>query len=882
MKSLERSLGLFAVVAISVGAMLGGEIFVLPAVAAQLTGPSLWLAYLVAALLVMPAALSKAELATAMPDSGGAYLYIERAMGPLSGTVAGIGLWLSLLLKSTFALAVLGSYLSIVVDVSTTVVGLLLLVFVSVLNVVGVRRVSAIQKYIVGGCLVVLTALLVIGRLELPPASAGLEFMSGGIGGFSAAVGLVFISYAGVTKIAAIAEEVRDVSRTIPLGMLISLLTIAALYTGLGWVLARSYTPDALAGDQTPIATLAHDALGPWGATLIAITAVFALLGMTNAGLLAASRFPFAMARGQLAPPTLATIDRRFITPIPAIALSAATMAVFLLTLDVVKIAKLASAFMIAAFMAVNVSVIIFRESRAKWYSPTFRAPLYPFLQVFGILAGGAILVSLGTFPLLGIAIGVGVGSALYFGYGRRRVDRVGVLRQMATRDDLLDDSRAHGTIVGGHSAQTTVALLGTEGSSEALVQLGLSLTPGEDLCVLHLEEVPEQTNLAALARGKDDRVDSIERRLVHLGEEHGVGVQFDVVYTRDLRGTLYDHAALEHSRWVVMGWRDRTERGIIVRDPLQWLTTHLPCNVALYRDAGIRTIRRIMAHAEPGPHDALVATTADALAELHGAEVTFINVVPSDVSEARLRELAEYHHQLGRLCKRPTTSELLRDDGDPTDALVRATARYDLALTGAQTRPSLRSYLRATPHERLTEAAHCAVLQLLAPEKAAHGSIIAADDGSHVELPDPVAVSIGSQAKTKEQLFAELARLFDGASPRIVADTLEPLLWERERTQSTAVGHGVAIPHATVPGLLRTKLAVIVLEERIDYDGRGTGVDVVLSLVGPPGDRQTHLRLLSLIAQRLLETTLLTDLRAAKTPGDVHVAITQSTPRTS
>ena len=157
MKSLERSLGLFAVVAISVGAMLGGAIFLLPAVAAELTGPSLWLAYLVAALLVLHAALSKAELATAMPDSGGAYLYIERAMGPLAGTVAGIGLWLSLLLKSTFALAVLGNYLSLVVEVPLTPVGLALLALVTALNVVGVRRVSAIQKYVVGACLFALS-----------------------------------------------------------------------------------------------------------------------------------------------------------------------------------------------------------------------------------------------------------------------------------------------------------------------------------------------------------------------------------------------------------------------------------------------------------------------------------------------------------------------------------------------------------------------------------------------------------------------------------------------------------------------------------------------------------------------------------------------------
>lgn len=880
MASLERSLGLFGVVAISVGAMLGGAIFVLPAVAAQLTGPSLWLAYLVAALLVMPAALSKAELATAMPDSGGAYIYIERAMGPLAGTVAGLGLWLSLLLKSTFALAVLGSYLTLVVDVSSTAVGMTLLVFVAVLNVVGVRRVSALQTYIVAACMLALVALLVGAAVRLPPRTDEIEFFAHGTLGFASAVGLVFISYAGVTKIAAIAEEVRDVSRTIPAGMLISLVTIAMLYTGLGWVLSRGFSPDELVGDTTPIATLAGAVAGPWGITALAITAVFALLGMTNAGLLAASRFPFAMARDKLAPASLSKIHRRYLTPVPAIIVSVLTMAAFFVTLDVVKIAKLASAFMIAAFMAVNISVLVFRESRAKWYKPTFRAPLYPFLQVFGVLAGGGILVSLGSFPLLGIAISFVAGAALYFGFGRRRVDRLGLLRQMSNRDDLLADNREQGDTVGGQAALTTVALLGAEHSSEGLLNLGLSLTPGEDLSVLHLEEVPEQTDLSALARGTDDRVASVERRMMHLAEEHDVRVHFNVVYTRDLRGTLYDHAALEHTRWVVMGWRDRSERGFIARDPLQWLTTHLPCNVALFRDAGIRTIHRIMAHAQPGPHDGLIATTADSLAALHGAEVTFVNVVPTDASDAQLEELREYHHQLGRLCTRPTSSEVIRDDGDATDALVHATARFDLALTGAQTRPSLRSLLHATPEERLTEQAHCAVLQLLAPEGASHGSIVASDEHAPLLLPEPDAVAIGVSARTKEALFSAVARLFDGLSPRIVADDLEPLLWERERTQNTAVGHGVAIPHATVPGLLRTKLAVLVLSDALDYDGRGTMVDVVLSLVGPPGDRQAHLRLLSLIAQCLLETSLLSDLREAKSAADVHLALTNAMPR--
>ena len=153
MKTLERRLGLGAVVAISISAMLGSGIFVLPGLAAAKTGPLVWLAYLVAGLTVLPAALSKSELATAMPTSGGTYVYLERTFGPLAGTISGIGLWLSLLLKSAFALVGFSAYLSVLVDVPLKPVSLCLLVAITVLNVMGVSIISKMQKFILSGCL---------------------------------------------------------------------------------------------------------------------------------------------------------------------------------------------------------------------------------------------------------------------------------------------------------------------------------------------------------------------------------------------------------------------------------------------------------------------------------------------------------------------------------------------------------------------------------------------------------------------------------------------------------------------------------------------------------------------------------------------------------
>ena len=170
--------------------MLGSGIFVLPGLAAAKTGPMVWLAYLVAGLTVLPAALSKSELATAMPTSGGTYVYLERTFGPLAGTISGIGLWLSLLLKSAFALVGFSAYLSVLVDLPLTPVALVLLLVITILNILGVSVIGKLQKFIIIGVLLALM-LLAIGGIK----SMQLEFMdegfSHGVHGFLAATALV-------------------------------------------------------------------------------------------------------------------------------------------------------------------------------------------------------------------------------------------------------------------------------------------------------------------------------------------------------------------------------------------------------------------------------------------------------------------------------------------------------------------------------------------------------------------------------------------------------------------------------------------------------------------------------------------------------------------
>jgi len=146
---LQKTLTLYDVYSISTGAMFSSGFFLLPGIAAAETGPSVILAYLVAGLLILPSMYSMAELSTAMPKAGGTYYFLDRALGPLAGTVGGLGTWLALVFKSAFALIGMGAYLAIYANVPIQPLAAALAVAFGVLNVVGAKESSLLQRVLV-------------------------------------------------------------------------------------------------------------------------------------------------------------------------------------------------------------------------------------------------------------------------------------------------------------------------------------------------------------------------------------------------------------------------------------------------------------------------------------------------------------------------------------------------------------------------------------------------------------------------------------------------------------------------------------------------------------------------------------------------------------
>ena len=439
---LARSLGLRHVFVLSTGAMLSSGLFLLPGLATAEAGPSAVLAYALAGVVAVPAMLSVAELSTAMPRAGGAYYFLMRAYGPAVGTVSGMATWLSLVLKDAFALVGMSAYLNLVLDVPAKLLAVVLIAAFTCVNIVGTRASALVQMLLVGFVLAVMGWFIVAGLGEAGSGggSGTLEpFFADGAGGLVSVVGLVFVSYGGLTKVASAAEEINDPSRNIPLGMALSLLVSTALYT-LGVLVAVAVVPPAqLHDDLAPIYTAAEAVLPTAGAVLVVLAALAAFSSATNAGILAAARYPLAMSRDRLVGESLGRLNR-FNTPAWGVALAGAGMAVVVLALDVTAIAKVASAFVLLTLALVNSAVLVLRASRIASYAPGFTAPLFPYLQLAGIVIDVYLIVELGATALVLTGASVVLGVVGYLFYGRTRSTHGGAIYHVFERWGQLVD----------------------------------------------------------------------------------------------------------------------------------------------------------------------------------------------------------------------------------------------------------------------------------------------------------------------------------------------------------------------------------------------------------------------------------------------------------
>lgn len=678
---MKRELGIFSVVAISLGAMIGSGIFVLPGLAAKIAGPAAPLAYFIAGLIVIPAAFAKSEMATAMPEAGGTYVFVDKGMGPLMGTVAGFGVWFSLLFKSAFALIGLGAYLDTFADLPVKAVAVALAVSLILLNAVGVKQTASVQRAVVFGVLAMLVVLIALGSSRVD-VTAFAGFFDEGASGLFLATGVIFVSYAGVTKVASVAEEVRNPNRNIPLSILGSLGLMMVVYPAVVFVMIGVVGIDALSGSSIPVVDAAQAITSDTSVDVVAAMAVLALISMANAGLLASSRYPFAMSRNGLAPPIFQRLSKRSGAPVVAILTTGVAMIGLVAFVPILDIAKLASAFQLFVFALENLAVIAFRESKVDWYRPTFRSPFYPWLPLIGILACCALLTQLGTMPLLG-AVGItALGVAWYQVFGRSRVTKqsasLDALRIRATEDLVSTTSESLNSP--GSARLLVIMRQGiTEDRERAVLKLGLQfVAPDGRVGVVHLDG-PNQ------AEGSQEH--PLDEVAATLATDE---VEVDEQRTRIRRTALFN-AMVEHDPdLVLIEIPPLTRRTRPYVNDVRWLREHADRTVLFFHYRGLAHINTITIMGSGGPADVAKITLAHRIAGRSGATLRLGHMLSEAASDAEAESIRAYHARLNEVTGTPTESRVARA-ADLFSVLDELTVGTDLVILGAASRISTR-----------------------------------------------------------------------------------------------------------------------------------------------------------------------------------------------
>ena len=745
--------------AIAIGAMVGSGVFILPGVAfVTVDGPAVVLAFLLAGILILPAAFSASEMATAMPEDGGSYVYVERGMGPLLGTIAGVGNWFMLSFKGALALVGGVPYLVFVAPGIAEYIlplAVTLAIFFTLINIVSTKSAGSLQFVIVGVMIVVLGYFIVGGVPDIVPeqTAGALNFGSGGL---LAATALVFISYAGVIKIAAVAEEVKDPGTTIPRAMIGSLVLTTALYVAVVYVAigivdvsaaveAGRLQPD---GEGPIMGLAAEQALGPIGTAAVVGAALLALASTANAGLLSASRFPFAMARDGLAPPSFETVSERFNTPVLSISVSGAIIVLMIVFLPIDQVAKFGSAFQILVFILVNLALIGFREGAIDDYDPVFTSPLYPWMQIFGMASGVVVLTQVGTVPFLGAALITVVSIIYFYFYVRPRTDREGAV-QTGVRQNVSEAAIERTKELFGEEQRydTLVALTADTPERSRIdmlrIAMDLSSLRNGSVTVGNFKKIPHRAFTAgdttSTRTGTPDWVKAADSLPSTTEERADGGVQkppegdetdtqsaSDVVFkdieTEEIGPAIVEYAAFEEEDFIVLERQVEELHELYGEGLNEHVLKNAPCGVLLVEDRGFEGADEIAVATNSDVYDPVKLLVADAIAEETGATLTLLQAVPEEVSDERRQVVQEYHDELRRVLTVTADSRILETD-DRVEGLSRFANSADLLVTTTERR-GIRGAVFGRPGDRLVDSVDCTAVMVQPPDEQQSGFI--------------------------------------------------------------------------------------------------------------------------------------------------------------
>jgi len=699
-EELAKDLGPLAALTIGVGTMIGAGIFVLPRTAISQAGSFAVVAFVLGGGIALLTAFSASELGTAMPRSGGAYYYVNHALGPLFGSIAGWANWLGLAFASAFYMVGFGQYIQQIFGITGTVgmgpvaldpvkvIALAGAVFFIGVNYVGAKETGRLQNVIVVVLVGILAVFTAYGALRadpanLPPTATFSDTM--------AVTGIIFVSYLGFVQITSVAEEIKDPGRNLPRAVIGSVLLVTVIYALVLVTMAAAVERgfiDALPTEQIAVVEVARLLLGPAGAIAMLLGGLLATASSANASILASSRINFAMGRDGIVSESLNEIHPRFATPYRAIAITGALIVLFIAAGTVETLAAMGSVLHLLIYALLNVALIVMREAKPADYEPDYTVPVYPAVPILGALTALGLIVFIAPLVIALSAALVAGAIVWYFGYARSRATKQGILSEyILDRAEAMPDAAvdaAASVQPDGGEYRVMVPLANPEHESE-LIELAslVAKERGGTVVATHIITVPDQTALER-ARDRVDEIDETSKFLLDRAREDaetfGVEVETHTILSHRSYEEIFDAARTHDADLVVMGWNPGAHGAPgRVEGTVDELVHTLPCDMLVLKDRGLDPSRIIVPTAG-GPDSELAAEVAALLHATRNAEVRVLHVA-DDVAagEAFLEDWASEHGL--------EEAELVVRTGDVEAAIEAEAADATLLVMGATER---------------------------------------------------------------------------------------------------------------------------------------------------------------------------------------------------
>lgn len=764
---VTRDLGLYDVVMLGLGTMVGAGVFVLVGSAARVAGVAAILGIGMAAFVVFLNALAYAELAGSRPDvAGGGYGWVREALPPPSGFLSGWFSWGGHLAAAALCAAGIGLFVDYALDsLGLTFLGLPRNLTVAGLPFNASEKVLGVIAYIAFATLGVLpvgpprggisplrllrialiVAFIGIGGaalIRVPDLATkfGSPISPGLVPGITLAAGIFFVSFQGFETIAQAAGQVKSPHRTIPLGIFAALGAATALYLVFYVVVLGNVAVDpARCGFAWEC--LAH---GPRGVSEPELAAIFsaasipglfsipvillfgagmiAMASAVYANLRAGARGSFAMGRDGTLPRFLGTVDERTRMPRAAIGVGTALGLAFLVPFSIEVIAVIAGIFFLLLYGFVNIALVALRR-RGRAAVRGFRVPLVPVLPILTAVANVMLAVDLFVLPAVSpdllspgrvawYAVGTWVVAGLFFHYftgGRVAISglagrpRVELIDVLSAGQDVFDPERYR------------VFLPLREFVDVDLVEFGAIVARARsgELSLLNVVEIPANLPPKALKfRYVDERIRGLQK-LARIGERRGVDTRAVVKLGHKVYEIILDTIREERVNLLLMGWRGERIEGDrrILGSNIDYLIENAPCDVVVFKTKGMRhPLDRIVVLSSPLWSVHGVDDLALILAAESEARITILSLAEDatkvDAIKADTKEFLEKAHAAGvEIDQKVVYSRAYESTA------LHESADADLLVVRASPPGGLRRYALGPVEDRIAKLAKVPVL---------------------------------------------------------------------------------------------------------------------------------------------------------------------------